>query len=63
MKALELIAAARSNTLGEGFDAEDQVLSDLTMSDPLRSSLYAFNLIQKKRKRLKVLQSLRWHVR
>ena len=25
-KALELIAAARTNTLGEGFDAEDQVL-------------------------------------
>jgi 3-hydroxyacyl-CoA dehydrogenase/enoyl-CoA hydratase/carnithine racemase len=52
MKALELIAAAKSNTLGEGFDAEDQVLADLTMSDPLRSSLYAFNLIQKKRKKV-----------
>ena len=52
MKALELIAAAKSNTLGQGFDAEDQVLSDLTMSDPLRSSLYAFNLIQKKRKKV-----------
>ena len=35
MKALELIAAARTNTLGQGFDAEDQVLADLTMSDPL----------------------------
>ena len=52
MRALELIAAARSNTLGQGFDAEDQVLSDLTMSDPLRSSLYAFNVIQKKRKKV-----------
>ena len=52
MKALELIAAARTNTLGEGFDAEDQVLADLTMSDPLRASLYAFNLIQKKRKKV-----------
>jgi len=52
MKALELIAAAKNNTLGQGFDAEDQVLSDLTMSDPLRSSLYAFNLIQKKRKKV-----------
>jgi len=51
-KALELIAAARTNTLGEGFDAEDQVLADLTMSDPLRASLYAFNLIQKKRKKV-----------
>ena len=51
-KALELIAAAKNNTLGEGFDAEDQVLAELTMSDPLRASLYAFNLIQKKRKKV-----------
>ena len=51
-KALELIAAARTSTNGEGFDAEDQVLADLVMSDPLRSSLYAFNLIQKKRKKV-----------
>lgn len=52
MRALELIAAARTNTRGAGFDAEDQVLADLTMSDPLRASLYAFNLIQKKRKKV-----------
>ena len=52
MKALELIAAARSNTLGAGFDAEDSALADLTMSDPLRASLYAFNVIQKKRKKV-----------
>ena len=52
MRALELIAAAKSNTRGAGFDAEDQVLADLTMSDPLRASLYAFNLIQKKRKKV-----------
>ena len=52
MKALELIAAAKSNTLGQGFDAEDLVLADLTMSDPLRASLYAFNVIQKKRKKV-----------
>ena len=51
-KALELIAAAKSNTLGAGFDAEDVALADLTMSDPLRASLYAFNLIQKKRKKV-----------
>ena len=51
-KALELIAAARTCTNGEGFDAEDQVLADLVMSDPLRASLYAFNLIQKKRKKV-----------
>ena len=52
IKALELIAAARTNTLGSGFDAEDQELATLAMSDPLRSSLYAFNLIQKKRKKV-----------
>lgn len=51
-RALELITAARSNSLGEGFDAEDQALADLTMSNPLRASLYAFNLIQKKRKKV-----------
>jgi len=51
-KALELIKAAKTNTRGAGFDAEDQVLADLMMSDPLRASLYAFNVIQKKRKKV-----------
>jgi len=51
-KALELIAAARTCSNGEGFDAEDQVLADLVMSDELRASLYAFNMIQKKRKKV-----------
>lgn len=52
MRALELMAASKTASLSSGFDAEDQVLADLTMSDPLRSSLYAFNLIQKKRKKV-----------
>jgi enoyl-CoA hydratase/carnithine racemase len=52
VKALNLISAARTNTLGAGFDAEDQELSGLIMSNPLRASLYAFNLIQKKRKKV-----------
>jgi len=51
-KALELIAAARTSSNGQGFDAEDQVLADLVMSDELRASLYAFNMIQKKRKKV-----------
>ncbi len=51
-RALELIATSQKCTLGQGFDAEDQALADLTMSDPLRASLYAFNLIQKKRKKV-----------
>lgn len=51
-RALELIAAARTNTVDQGFDAEDEVLADLVMGNPLRASLYAFNLIQKKRKKV-----------
>ena len=51
-RALEIIAAARTNTLDQGFAMEDEALTDLTMSDPLRASLYAFNLIQKKRKKV-----------
>jgi len=50
--ALELIAAARTNTLDAGFTAEEDALADLNMSDPLRASIYAFNLIQKKRKKV-----------
>jgi 3-hydroxyacyl-CoA dehydrogenase/enoyl-CoA hydratase/carnithine racemase len=52
LRALELIEKARSNSLSEGFDGEDQVLTDLVMSDSVRASLYAFNLIQKKRKKV-----------
>ncbi len=51
-RALALIGQAKTATRSAGFDAEDQALADLTMSDPLRSSLYAFNLIQKKRKKV-----------
>lgn len=51
-RALEIIAAARTNSLDQGFAMEDEALADLTMSDPLRASLYAFNLIQKKRKKV-----------
>lgn len=51
-RALELISAARTNTNDQGFDAEDEVLANLVMGNPLRASLYAFNLIQKKRKKV-----------
>lgn len=50
-RALDLIAAARSGDLRSGFDAEDTALADLMMSDELRSSLYAFNLVNKRAKR------------
>lgn len=49
--ALDLVAAAKTATRSEGFDAEDQALTDLVMSDPLRASLYAFDLVQKRAKR------------
>lgn len=52
MVALKLIGEARTATLSSGFDAEDAALSDLVLSDPLRASLYAFNLMQKKRKKV-----------
>ena len=51
-RALTLIADSRTATRSSGFDAEDIALADLVMSDALRSSLYAFNLIQKKRKKV-----------
>lgn len=51
-RALELIAAARTASRSSGFEAEDVALADLTMSDALRASLYAFNLIQKRRKKV-----------
>jgi len=49
--ALDLVAAAKTATRNEGFDAEDQALTDLVMSDPLRASLYSFDLVQKRAKR------------
>ena len=52
LRALELLEAAKHHTLSEGFDAEDGALADLVMSDSLRASLYAFNLIQKKKKKV-----------
>jgi 3-hydroxyacyl-CoA dehydrogenase/enoyl-CoA hydratase/carnithine racemase len=51
-RALQLISGARTASCTEGFDAEDIALADLVMSDALRASLYAFNLIQKKRKKV-----------
>ena len=50
--ALQLIADARTATRDSGFSAEDEVLAELVMNDPLRASLYAFNLIQKGKKKI-----------
>jgi 3-hydroxyacyl-CoA dehydrogenase/enoyl-CoA hydratase/carnithine racemase len=50
--ALELVKAAQTNSVRDGFAAETKALADLVMSDALRASLYSFNLIQKKRKKV-----------
>jgi 3-hydroxyacyl-CoA dehydrogenase/enoyl-CoA hydratase/carnithine racemase len=50
-RALELISAARTTTKAEGFAAEDEVLGDLVMSEEFRSSVYAFDLVQRRAKR------------
>ncbi|GHH65095.1 3-hydroxyacyl-CoA dehydrogenase [Promicromonospora soli] len=44
-RALELIAAAGNATKADAFAAEDQALADLIMSDEMRASIYAFNLV------------------
>ena len=50
-RALELISAARTTTKAEGYAAEDEVLGDLMMSEEFRSSVYAFDLVQRRAKR------------
>jgi 3-hydroxyacyl-CoA dehydrogenase/enoyl-CoA hydratase/carnithine racemase len=50
-KAIELMRAARTADRDEAFEAENQALTDLIMSDELRAGLYAFNLVQKRAKR------------
>jgi 3-hydroxyacyl-CoA dehydrogenase/enoyl-CoA hydratase/carnithine racemase len=51
LRALELVSAARTATREEAYAAQDNVLADLLMGDELRSSLYAFDLVQKRAKR------------
>ncbi|TWE12946.1 3-hydroxyacyl-CoA dehydrogenase NAD-binding domain-containing protein [Rudaeicoccus suwonensis] len=50
-RAIELMRLARTATREEAFEAENQALADLIMSDELRSGLYAFDLVQKRAKR------------
>ena len=52
LAALELVKAAQTNSVRDGYVAETKALADLVMSDALRASLYSFNLIQKKRKKV-----------
>ena len=50
-KALELIAAARTADRGAGFAAEDDALEAMSKTPELLSSMYAFDLVQKRAKR------------
>nr|WP_239522247.1 3-hydroxyacyl-CoA dehydrogenase NAD-binding domain-containing protein [Geodermatophilus sabuli] len=55
VRAVELLDLARNGVDGEAFTAgtaaEDDALTDLLMSDPLRASLYSFDLVNKRAKR------------
>lgn len=51
LRALELVAAARTNDRDAGFAAEDDALADLIMSDEFRSGVYSFDLVQRRAKR------------
>lgn len=46
-RALDLVAAARTASREEAFAAEDEALADLIMSDEMRASVYAFQLVSK----------------
>ena len=50
-RALDLIAAARTTDFAAGSVAEDEAIADLVMTDELRSSLYAFDLVNRRAKR------------
>ena len=50
--ALELIAESKTNTIEAGLKREVEVMVDLMMGDEFRASIYAFNLIQKGRKKV-----------
>lgn len=51
LRALELVSAARTARREAAYSAEDNALADLLMGDELRSSLYSFDLVQKRAKR------------
>jgi 3-hydroxyacyl-CoA dehydrogenase/enoyl-CoA hydratase/carnithine racemase len=51
-RAIKLIESARTASITDGFAAEDEALADLIMGEELRASIYAFNLMQKSRKKV-----------
>ncbi|MEI4271451.1 3-hydroxyacyl-CoA dehydrogenase NAD-binding domain-containing protein [Klenkia sp. LSe6-5] len=51
VRAVDLLELARTASFADGTAAEDEALADLIMTPELRSSLYAFDLTQKRAKR------------
>ncbi|TFV53179.1 3-hydroxyacyl-CoA dehydrogenase NAD-binding domain-containing protein [Blastococcus sp. TF02A_35] len=55
VRSVDLLDLARAGVEGEAFTAgtaaEDDALTELLMSDPLRASLYSFDLVNKRAKR------------
>jgi 3-hydroxyacyl-CoA dehydrogenase/enoyl-CoA hydratase/carnithine racemase len=51
LRALGLLSAAQTATRQDAYAAEENALADLLMSDELRSSLYSFDLVQRRAKR------------
>ena len=50
-RALELVRAAATSDRSTAFDAEDESLADLVMGEDFRSSMYSFDLIQRRAKK------------
>ncbi|HEU5108001.1 MAG TPA: 3-hydroxyacyl-CoA dehydrogenase NAD-binding domain-containing protein, partial [Micromonosporaceae bacterium] len=50
-KALELLALAKDADFATGTAAEEEALADLVLGEEARSSLYAFDLVQRRAKR------------
>ncbi|MEV0394090.1 3-hydroxyacyl-CoA dehydrogenase NAD-binding domain-containing protein [Polymorphospora rubra] len=50
-RALDLLALAKDADFATGTAAEDEALADLIMGEELRSSLYSFDLVQRRAKR------------
>ncbi|GAB94746.1 3-hydroxyacyl-CoA dehydrogenase/enoyl-CoA hydratase/carnithine racemase [Kineosphaera limosa] len=51
LRALELLAGARTAERAAAFAAEDEAIADSLMSPQLRAGLYAFDLVQKRARR------------
>jgi 3-hydroxyacyl-CoA dehydrogenase/enoyl-CoA hydratase/carnithine racemase len=50
-RALDLLQLAKDAPFAEGTAAEEEALADLLMGEPLRSGIYAFDLVQRRAKR------------